>query len=513
MKGLKYTLILLLFLPSFVFSQNFLGIANSNYAGTNANSLNPANVVDTRHLVFINLAGAGFDFQNNAARWKAPFSLIAFMTQKVGSEYKNTAGTKIIWKPSYLGITNAKAVNIFANGEGRGPAIAFDSKKYGLGLAVGVKYKLLTSITKSSAAVGQAIIEGTKSPNLNGRTVTDNALNLNSSFYNEFFFTIGKTILRDEDRMIKIGLTAKYLNSDMFYNIKANSFDFQITTDPTNFKRQIIKLPQTDGSMTSASNLQPFSASVFTDQMTQITGLGKGFGADLGIIYEYRPYFSGFTRNNNGKTFVDPTINKYLYKIGFSLIDFGYMKFSSPSNVKVSEIKSTNNQILPGTYNKLNGFDKLISTTETVYFVDNSLDKHDFMILLPAMSNITFDYNLSNNWYINTTWRQSLLSVKRRGPISYSGVSIIPRFEKKMVEVALPLSLDNSYKNLNIGFSFRYSGVYFGSDNVTGWINSFNPRGLSIYGGLFLPIYHKLPASKLKCFYVDKPVKNKRLKH
>jgi hypothetical protein len=97
------------------------------------------------------------------------------------------------------------------------------------------------------------------------------------------------------------------------------------------------------------------------------------------------------------------------------------------------------------------------------------------------------------------------LNSDRRGIINYSGVAIIPRYEKKSLEIAVPIGIENNYKNLNIGASFRYYGLYFGSDNITGWLNTFNPRGISVYAGAFIPIYHRLPGSPLKCFEVANP--------
>jgi hypothetical protein len=89
--------------------------------------------------------------------------------------------------------------------------------------------------------------------------------------------------------------------------------------------------------------------------------------------------------------------------------------------------------------------------------------------------------------------------------IGYSGLAIVPRMEKKGLELSVPLSFENNYKNLNLGFSARYYGLFLGSDNLTGWFNLFNPRGLSLYGGAFIPLYHRLPNSPLKCFNVANP--------
>ena len=497
---LKYKIYFFVLLSHGVFSQNFLGISGSNYIGTNNIPTNPANVVDTRQSVFINLSAFGIDFQNNFVRWNAPFSLLSLMTQTTPNKYRNADGTKVLWKPSYLKTSErGKDLSVYANGEARGPSIGIDIKKWGLGIAGGVRYRYFNSLTKTSDAVGKVMVKGTRSEDFIGNNYENNYGNLNSSFINEFYGTVGKIIIDDETKFIKIGGTAKYYVSNNFNNINATNFDFTISQNQVNNKRQDLDIKNASFAMTDASNFNSIQSSNFIGQMGQLSGNGSGFGGDLGIIYEYRPDFHSFTRNNNGKRFINPTQNKYLYKIGFSIIDVGFLNFKT--NVETNTIINSNHTILPQTYRKFSGFEPVISTSNNIFGEPNA-NSNSFFVLMPATSIFTFDYHLKDNLYLNLNWRQSILSANRRGIINYSGISIIPRFEKKGLELALPFSLENNYKNLNIGFAARFYGFFFGSDNLTGWINAFNPRGLSFYAGAFIPLYHKLPQSPLKCFKV-----------
>jgi hypothetical protein len=500
---LKYKIYFFVLLSHNVFSQNFLGIAGSNYSGTNSLATNPANVVDTRQRIFINLAGAGIDFQNNYVRWNAPFSLLSFVTRTTPNKYRNADGSKVIWKPSYLKVSESgRDLSIYANGEAKGPAIGVDIKKWGLGIALGVRYRFMNSLTQASDEIGKIIIKGTKTTELIGNTYVNEHGYLNSSFINEFYGSIGKVIVEEESKFIKIGATGKYYVSSMYNHIGSKNFDFTIVPNLNDNLRQDIDIKNAQATLTDASSFNSLQTSNFTGQLTELTGIGKGFGGDLGIIYEYRPDFQTYTRNNNRKQFTNPTQNKYLYKIGFSLIDVGFIKFSN--GVETNALFSSNDVILPQTYQKFGGFEPVIATTNSI-FGTASANSNSFIILMPATSVFTFDYNLKENIYINLNWRQSLLNSDRRGIINYSGVSITPRYEKKSLEIAVPIGIENNYKNLNVGAAFRYYGFYFGSDNITGWLNTFNPRGVSVYAGAFIPIYHSLPGSPLKCFVVANP--------
>lgn len=503
MTPLKYKIYVFILLSHSVFSQNFSGITGSNYIGTNAIPTNPANVVDTRHSAFLNLSAVGVDFQNNFVRWNAPFSLLSFVTRTTPNKYRNADGSKVVWRPSYLKTSErGKDLSIYANGELRGPAIGFDIKKWGLGIAGGVRYRFMNSLSKSSDEIGKVIVKGTRSEELIGNTYPNTHGNLNSSFINEFYGTLGKVIFQDDAKFIKIGVSAKYYVSSNYNHIQAENFDFTIMRNVQDNTRQDIDIKNAEATFTDASSFNSLQTSNFTGQMMQFKGNGVGFAGDLGIIYEYRPDIQSFSRNNNGKRFVDPTKNKYLYKIGFSVVDLGFIKFSS--NVETNALFNSNNVILPQTYQKFSGFERVISTTNSIFGTTNA-NTNSFIVLMPATSIFTFDYHLKENYYINLNWRQSLLNATRRGIINYSGVSIVPRYEKKSMEISLPVGLENNYKNLNIGVAFRYYGFFFGSDNITGWINTFNPRGLSVYAGAFIPLYHRLPGSPLKCFNVANP--------
>ncbi len=499
----KYKIYVFILLSHSVFSQNFSGITGSNYIGTNAIPTNPANVVDTRHSVFVNLSAIGIDFQNNFLRWNAPFSLLSFVTRTTPNKYRNPDRSKVIWKPSYFKASErGKDLSIYANGELRGPSIAFDIKKWGLGIAGGVRYRFINSLSKSSDELGKVIMEGTSSSNLIANNYVNIRGNLNSSFINEFYGTLGKVIVEDDAKFIKIGVSAKYYLSSNYNHIQAENFDFTILRNTLDNTRQDIHIKNADATLTDASSFSSLEYSNFTGQMLQFKGNGVGFGGDLGIIYEYRPEIQSFSRNNNGKSFVDPTKNKYRYKIGFSIVDLGFMKFRS--NVETNTLFNSNNIILPQTYQKFNGFERVIATTNSIFGTANA-NTNSFIILMPATSIFTLDFHLRENYYVNLNWRQSLLNPNRRGIINYSGISIVPRLEKRSLEISLPVGLENNYKNLNIGLAFRYYGFFFGSDNLTGWLNTFNPRGLSIYAGAFIPLYHKLPSSPLKCFNVANP--------
>jgi hypothetical protein len=82
--------------------------------------------------------------------------------------------------------------------------------------------------------------------------------------------------------------------------------------------------------------------------------------------------------------------------------------------------------------------------------------------------------------------------------------AITPRFESKRLDIALPISLQNGYRNLAFGVNVRVGPFFFGSDNIAGIVNIGNPKGISGYMGLYLPILKKLVNISNACYTEEK---------
>ncbi len=508
MKASKYKILFFLFFCLPVFSQNFLGISTGNYSGTNALPLNPAHVSDSRNSVYIHLGGVGFDMHNNYARWKAPFSLINMLTGNYDNSYRSPTSGKLVWMPDYASVNQDKRnLRMILNAEARGPAIQVSLPKWKTGIAAGVRYRMLTSLNNTSEPVGEAIVFGLKGPNHTTVPSTDNTFNLNNGLYHEFFLTIGRTLIEEDERFVKWGITAKRLVSNFATNLHGSNVDFMITPYAPNPNRRVIHLTETVADFSNVS-----AGGISLGGLLSPSGLGSGFGADIGIVYEYRPDARRYEFTHNGRRMSDPTKNKYKYKIGLSLIDIGYIKFQDDIDVLTGDINSVNDQILPNDFYRLQGTSGFIRSVERVFNLNPNTYGHSYRALYPATAVLSFDYAFDEKFYMNTVWRQSLLPSDRRGVIGYSGISFIPRYELKYLEIAAPVSLDNNYSNLTLGLGLRAGGLYFGSDNMLGIFNVKGQRGISAYLGLFIPIAAKLPESSLKCYGEQQPTTGRRRK-
>ncbi len=497
---------MLLCLISFkTIAQNFSGISFSNYGGIHSVDLNPANAADSRYSVYVNFAGAGMELQNNYARWNAPYSLLSLSTKAVGSQYLSPTSGLPVWKPEYYKLKdNLDKVKAYINAEVRGPAIQLSFPKIGFGVAVGVNYRLLNSFGNTSPTIATAILIGTKNTEIQNIPFNDQTFLLNVGGYNEFYLALGKVLAEDGPRFIKVGGSLKRLTSNMHLSLQGNSVDYEINPTSTLNESQNITLNKTEGVFFHGSSASAPGFGWLLDQMTNLKGIGNGFSADFGIVYEFRPDFSRQRYKYKGSYVPDPIKNKYIFKIGAALRDIGFLRFASPTEVEVGTVSSTNDFIAPGTFYHLNSTDELVGNIEQVFNIDRNTYLRSFNVLMPANLVLHGDYRVKEGFYVSAVLHQYLLSKKRLGPIGYSGIAFIPRFEKRFIEFAFPIGLENDYSNLNIGATLRAGPLFIGLDNVSGLINLGNPRGLAVHAGLSYGFNHKRPKNEsMECYQVN----------
>ncbi|MCU0325035.1 MAG: hypothetical protein MUF45_07250 [Spirosomaceae bacterium] len=491
----KITFWSMLFICSKISAQQWLGISNSNYGGTNTLYVNPANVADSRYKFVLNLVGSNVSVVNNYASWKAPYSITRLFTGRVQTQYLAPSG-KAIWREEYAGLNNVKKASAFSNAELRGPSVIYTNDKLKFAIALTSRVRLLTNLNNASTDVGLLIIQGTKAPILSGTTRTDNQFNLNLNYYNETAFTFGVVLKETDQDFIKVGFTAKRISTPLNINGEGRDIDFRIT--PISSKNQRITLLEAVGNYGVASQNMTLRSAWFSENAINLNGVGTGYGGDIGLVYEYRPEYIKYYKRHKGKTVAEPTENKYKYRASVALLDVGVVNFSDPTLVSQVDVQKTNVNIEPGTFNKIKTTDMLLNSMNTVF--QPTVINRSFQSWLPMALSASFDYQYSDKIYLNVSAIQSLRNPKSLGMFQNSMISFTPRLETKWYDISLPITLQNGYKNLTFGLAARAGGFFLGTDNIAGLINLGNPKGLDFYGGLFVPIFRKLPDQSNECY-------------
>jgi hypothetical protein len=128
---------------------------------------------------------------------------------------------------------------------------------------------------------------------------------------------------------------------------------------------------------------------------------GKGWGANIGFTYEYRPDVNKYQYSANGQDYVDRQKDKYKYRVSIALVDLGKIRYTNPNFVRSFNLIRTNKEVL------LRDFDGAENTDDYTRVLNESLDiepsdaKTSFESGLPTAVNLNFDYKLKGPFYVN----------------------------------------------------------------------------------------------------------------
>lgn len=203
---------------------------------------------------------------------------------------------------------------------------------------------------------------------------------------------------------------------------------------------------------------------------------GKGWAFDLGV--EYQALIDRQSQDNSIKACGQKHYD-YKYRIGVSLMDFGWIKFKN--NAQLHEYANTQytwNNIDTTHYENWN---QLIQEVSYRFYGDPtaSLKETQFTMWLPTSLNINADYNFENGIYVNGSFVYNfpLNGSFVRKP---SVLSLTPRFERKNMEISLPLSL-YQWKYPRVGLALRLYYFTIGSDYFTSLMGWHDFNGMDLY--------------------------------
>lgn len=206
---------------------------------------------------------------------------------------------------------------------------------------------------------------------------------------------------------------------------------------------------------------------------------GSGWGFDIGFTYERkrkeisnRPFYKMCEQKYQG----------YVYRIGVSLLDVGGIKFKDNAR-KFSFNNVSYNWYEVSDLNYIDIDSTLIDFSNRFYGNSTELvTGNTFTIYLPTALSMQFDYSYNKNLYLNSTlicgFQLNEASVHRA-----SQLSLTPRYESRLLEASLPLSL-YEFNKLRIGAAIRLGFLTIGSDKLGGFFKFSDFEGMDFYFAL-----------------------------
>lgn len=437
-------------------AQTYMGYIPDNYAGIQSVLFNPASIADSRFRADINLFSTSSSLVNDyygVSLFELPKASYDFDKEAVRTPSKNNGG---ILYSDVLG--TSFMFNIAPK-----HTIAIYSRARAIMNGTDINGELFDQFNGGLDMASNFLIN-VGNPKIVGQT------------WGEVGATYAGVLWRNGEHFLKGGFTAKYLVGGINSYVDGNnvSASFNQTGDPST------STLTTTGTITIGSS-QDF---ITGDDDVKFDPNSKGFGADLGLVYEWRPDYITYNADDTKSTcFKD--LNKYKLRVGVSITDIGHINYDKMKQdiYKINGIV-TQQELEDVEFGDLGDFlEAHYGAPVTVYQKSKSN--------LPTMLHADIDWNVENKFYLNLTGNFNLVDAAGMNKTySQNSWMLTPRYESKWFTFSLPINY-MEFTGMQVGSGLRFGALFVGSSSVITNLLSNKSKGADVYFGVKIPIYQR----------------------
>jgi hypothetical protein len=452
--------ILLSTLPVSASAQDALGMSVGNYAGMEASLLNPAAMANSKSYLEVNLLSGNIFVQNNYLRL-VPNEMNGNQNLTVASSifpFGGGSGLNIVdnyTTPDKIAYSNIRFT---------GPSFIYSINRHAY--AFHTSFRMFTSGLDIPYDVAKFAFEGLYfSPQHFINYIHPEPFKVMSLGWNELRFSYANTFRKNYREQLTAGVALKVLLGYHGAYMSSTHADYMVP------HRDTIHIYHLDA-VAGYSLPIDYNNNDFYGLRSPVRGFGLAF--DIGLTYT-KPSQESLRRPSYMRHDETP----YIYRLGVSLIDVGYINFNKHSRRLLFDgISTTWGGLADIQFYNINALMDTMSLA-----LSNNLngldDGTDFRMLLPAALSLQFDYNINGSFYVHAMLMQNIpmatLQVSRP-----SYVAVIPRFESDRFGVSVPVTY-LGYDDLRLGLAFRYLYFTVGTDKLGAYYGSTDYDGFSFY--------------------------------
>lgn len=481
-------------------AQEMLGLQNSNFAGTHAIYLNPANIATPGNIFYFNFLSRGVGFDNDFLKYNAPIKLNQWANGTFDPSFQGTNG-RPAFAQSWLEQLplNGESKNFHFHQDIRALSMMFPvSRKAFVSMNMRQRTGIqILGMDEPFARIARFGINNSKSPVFGtgandlsyGQSYgTRNGFKAHFESWQEYSFTLAGIMKESRFTLFSGGLTLKYLRGMGVGHLSSKDLNLTVENGDS--------LTLNSGSFRFAHSRQADMLDPLVDPsgwgFNATTGHGAGF--DLGFTLLGKRKRGSF----RPKGFWDWGCDyrrQYNWKLGASLMDIGFISHNSGiRNYNATLSSPTGLGVRSSLFNNFqndfsDGFDPI--DNDVMGAIPGIENKANYTTTLPAALSAQLDLRLGNRFYVGVNAQQGLKPVVSSGLNARNFISVIPRWEGYFAEFAVPVTSHNNFETTTVGFYARFWVFHIGSDNLGGLMNvaANTPfTGASIYGGFALPI-------------------------
>ena len=502
--------IVILFIPfRSAWSQDFLSGMSDNYMGINQAALQPAAIADSRFISDINLVGFNTDLYNDALKFKSKW-----FYDPLGYMYSNN------WwvDNTYMSNANGRNKNMIMSQSLVGPGFMLS---IGDKMAVGFTTRTRSIINVDNVSEPLFSFFYNRDPQYMNQWYANGDVRAVQHIFADYGLSFATQVLNTGPHFLKAGVTLKLLEGLGAAYVQTDNLYYYIDgSNGTSTYPRSLNSPKISAGL--SGNWNPYGDEgdhVFLDSY-QFTAK-PSVGLDLGVVYEFRPDYMNFSYDMDGQKGLErKDKNKYLLKVGVSVLDIGRLKYKKEADSFdfMAEFTSNYQKYQPGetgipdsTY-WLEGkpadyrfMDYYLNFVDTIYqrslsgrgVKKSDSNEEQFSVSLPTAISLQVDVHIIDGLYANLTTYTALNQGFSKTSNSHyvSNYTITPRYEHKWFTASIPVQY-NQYKKVNVGIGLRIGYVYFGLNNLFSSVFS-DPYSANAYLGVKIPIFHKKPVADM----------------
>lgn len=451
-----FSFALIVLLSNIAAAQQFIGLNATNYPTIQQMPYNPA---------WVNTSESGTEFHVFSFSALAGTNAFRFDKSYLLGAGSGHAKENVDYERNWT----RKVKHMWANADILGPAISFTYKKeHHIGIYTRMREIVRGGNIASSEL--QLISDTPRNDKMTYPQLEFNHAGFSTQTFGEIGITYGQVLMNDEFRIMRAGVTLKYLLGFNAASLYTDHLAYQRKNKDT--------LGTITGDITAlyTYNADPYLKGNIGNQLSSWLDRGGrgGLGLDLGFQYEYHP-----TGNPNEET-------PYQYSIAVSITDIGSVKYIADTgsakytaqlNAKANNVLGRGDNETIGDYFIRLSKDSILSKGEQV---------RSFRMGLPTALRANLDYNVVPNFSMAVNILLNLKGnngkVYNPGYVSY--FNITPTYGGKYVKVSMPFTYVG-YQTMAIGAIVHLGPFYIGSTSaISSLVLAKHIRNLDAFAGL-----------------------------
>ena len=441
--------VLLLCTINICYGQSYIGFLEDNYSGVHSIISNPANIADSRLKMDLNLIGVSAFFGNNYLGFN-----VDEVFKDINQAYDSSA--------TFPATDNFMAWNIDA----LGPAVMFsiDNKN---SFAFFTRARGFFNINNAN---GNLLEKEGGFDETEDFFINEESVSGSFNVWAELGVTYARVLLNKEEHFLKGGISLKYLQG--MGNVYLYGENVSVAFDSNT--REVTTTGELVRGDTGELDDQGRPGNYF-----DLSG-GSGIGADLGLIYEWRPdNVVDKKMDANGNLVQDKSSNKYKLKFGVSVIDFG----------KISAISGLNRSYDLNRVQDVDNFDGTVLEEALFDNFDLISETQSKNSVLPTVLKTNADWNINSKIYLNLNTNIPLTSKEKINTNrALNQIRLTPRYESTLLGIYSPISILEG-AGFQWGVGFRLGPIYMGSGSIISALAGKNTKSADLYAGIKVPFY------------------------